>query len=96
MSVSPCVGDRALVVWVLVVMLGADWFLWLRGVVYTGQKKNSPTAPPFSEDNVADVFGPLASVGHVSDCLISFAAAFVCVAAVFSPHLGGDQDGMTG
>ena len=58
-------------------------------------KKNSP-APPFSEDNVADIFGPFASVGHVSDCFISFAAALACVAAVFPPHSGGDREGMTG
>ena len=36
-----------------------------------------------SEDNVVDILGPFASIGHVSDCFISFAATLACVAAVF-------------
>ena len=53
-------------------------------------------APPFSEDYVADVLGPFATIGHVSDGLISFAAAFVCAAAVLPPHPAGNQQGVTG
>ena len=61
----------------------------------TGEE-SSVLPPPFSEDNVADILGPFASIDHVSDCLISFAAALACVAAVFPPHLGGNREGLTG
>ena len=53
-------------------------------------------ALPICEDDVADIIGLFASIGHVSDCFISFAAALACVAAVFSPHLGGDREDVTG
>ena len=44
----------------------------------------------------ADILGPFASIGHVSDCFISFAATLACVAAVFISHSGGDWEGLTG
>ena len=54
------------------------------------------SCPPLGEDNVADILGPFATICHVSDGFISFAAALACVVAVFSSHSGGNQEGMTG
>ena len=53
-------------------------------------------APPFGVDDVADIIGLFATIGHVSDGFISFAAALARVVAVFSSHSGGNQEGMTG
>ena len=54
------------------------------------------TAPPFSEDYVADVLGPFATMSHVSDGLNSFALAFACAAAVLPLHPIGNRQGVTG
>ena len=64
------------------------WLDHLRGV--------SCPAPPFGEDNVADLFGSFAAMDHVSDGFIRYAAAFACGAVSVPMHSGGNWKGMAG
>ena len=65
-----------------------------REEAYTGGQKLQTYT--FGEDNVADILGLFATVGHVSDGFISFAAALARVVAVFPSHSGGNWKGVTG